>query len=84
MLRLRCDVWFEYVRSKANIADLPSRGDLALVRELGATEVLVRWPPIESWLGPVSWWLSADAAASTIGVAFRAAKSRGRKRRRAT
>ena len=27
-LELGCQVWFEYVNSKANIADLPSRGDI--------------------------------------------------------
>ena len=28
-LALRASVWFSYVASKANVADLPSRGDLA-------------------------------------------------------
>ena len=31
---LQCRVWYEYVASKANIADLPSRGDIALAARL--------------------------------------------------
>ena len=31
------NVWMEYVASGANISDLPSRGDFALLHELGST-----------------------------------------------
>ena len=30
--------WFEWVPSKANVADLPSRGDFELLRRLGSVE----------------------------------------------
>ena len=45
-LHLRCRVWFEYVRSAANIADLPSRHALlqaaSLLRERFHLSVQVR------------------------------------------
>ena len=31
---LRCRVWYEYVASAANVADLPSRGDFSYVHNL--------------------------------------------------
>ena len=34
--RLRAKVWYEYVASAANIADLPSRGDFSFVRRMMA------------------------------------------------
>ena len=33
-LAVRANVWFNYVASKANVADLPSRGDLDLMAEV--------------------------------------------------
>ena len=47
---LDIDVWFEYVRSAANIADWPSRDKLDFVSDLGAREV-DPWvcPPTDSW-----------------------------------
>ena len=33
-LAIRANVWFNYVASKANVADLPSRGDLALMADV--------------------------------------------------
>ena len=46
-------VWLAYVASKANIADLPSRGDFdLLLREYGSTRVAFMFPPLElSWAG---------------------------------
>ena len=48
-------VWFSYVPSKANVADLPSRLEFALLKEMGSCEVTdLRWPPASaSWLGAV-------------------------------
>ena len=48
-------VWFSYVPSKANVADLPSRLEFALLKEMGSQEVReLRWPPAtESWLDAV-------------------------------
>ena len=47
---LEIDVWFEYVRSAANIADWPSRDNLDFVADLGA-RVVDPWvcPPTDSW-----------------------------------
>ena len=42
--RLSCGVWFDYVRSKANIADLPSRGEFDLLLAMGSVEVLAPVP----------------------------------------
>ena len=49
---LGLQVWFSYVSSKANVADLPSRGEFALLREMRSAEVKdLRWPEAsESWL----------------------------------
>ena len=64
---LCADIYFEYVRSAANIADLPSRGALRellrVLRRLGmggaATRVRGVFPPIESWAAPATKWLQA-------------------------
>ena len=38
-LFIDANVWFEYVASEANIADLPSRGDFDKLLEMGAKRV---------------------------------------------
>ena len=38
------DIWCEYVRSAANVADLPSRNEFKLLHELGSTAVPMRLP----------------------------------------
>ena len=49
---LGTQVWFEHVASGANLADMPSRGDLSLLDELGSTAFDVRWPELASgWAG---------------------------------
>ena len=47
--RLSCGVWFDYVRSKANLADLPSRGEFALLLAMGSVEVLTSVPQRRDW-----------------------------------
>jgi len=42
-------LWIEFVPSKGNIADLPSRGDFALLHKLGATRVSFKLPNFSSW-----------------------------------
>lgn len=54
---LRASVYMEYVPSKANIADLPSRGEFDLLTKLGGTRVPVRTPSSSSWRGPLRRWL---------------------------
>ena len=59
MLGRAMSVWFEYVPSKANIADLPSRFEFTLLRELGAEEREFIFPPFASWDEDASYWLGA-------------------------
>ena len=60
---LRADVFFEYVRSAANIADLPSRGALVELHELfdemgmHGDEVACQLPPLAAWDAPAREWL---------------------------
>ena len=59
---LECKVWLEWVPSKANVADLPSRdGDLELLEVLEAAgfgpafdEVEFRLPPLATWAAPLA------------------------------
>jgi len=50
-------VWLAYVASKANLADLPSRGSFQLlVQDLGSSEVTFAFPPLElSWAGSFAY-----------------------------
>ena len=43
---LDIDPWVEYVRSDANLADDPSRGQLDAMRRMGAVEVSFRVPDL--------------------------------------
>ena len=48
--RLDSRIWCEYVRSAANVSDLPSRGDLQQVLDLlNAKERTVKWPSLQAW-----------------------------------
>eukprot|EP00967_Tisochrysis_lutea_P141953 scaffold261511_cov50-Tisochrysis_lutea.AAC.1 len=50
VLAARIDVWFEYVRSSANIADWPSRGHVRVLCDaFRSTPVAVIIPPLVSW-----------------------------------
>ena len=53
---------FQWVATDANIADLPSRGEFALLEELGSTEMPLVFPPFDGWLSPEE----ARAAASDV------------------
>ena len=74
---VRADVFFEYVRSKANPADLPSRDapeELgSLLVKVGAAhnvvDVKCRLPTIDSWEAPTS---------DVIDTALRATKPGGK------
>lgn len=50
-------VWFEYVRSKANIADMPSRGAFEMLHAMGSVEVAVELPPVSAWSRPAAEWM---------------------------
>ena len=47
--RLSCSPWFDYVRSKANIADLPSRWDFALLESMHSQWVPTTIPDSSGW-----------------------------------
>ena len=53
---LEANVWFEYVASKANLADLPSRDDFELLRspEFRAEWFELEWPELAAWDGELS------------------------------
>mmetsp|Transcript_24768 Transcript_24768/g.80007 ORF Transcript_24768/g.80007 Transcript_24768/m.80007 type:complete len:204 (+) Transcript_24768:517-1128(+) len=48
------DVWLQWVPSKANIADLPSRGDFAMLRSMGSVSRPMVFPDIPPF-GEVAW-----------------------------
>ena len=51
---LRCDTWFEWVASKANLADVPSRPerDWGVLRRLGMRRVELVFPTPAEWADP--------------------------------
>ena len=83
---LRTDVWFEYVASKANIADLPSRMEFDLLRRLRAQERQCVLPSTEDWLQPAQMWIEArrfcEAGEKVITKRHRAPDEGGAVRRR--
>jgi hypothetical protein len=74
----RTSVWFEYVRSKANIADLPSRNTFELLDEMGSRAVEpVRMPGVDDWAREAEWWQSGARGEPT-----RRAERGGRRKRK--
>ena len=57
------DPWFQWVPSKANIADMPSRHDFSLLDELEATRRDVVFPPFPAWDSEALEWVKAGASA---------------------
>ena len=53
---LRASVYLDYVPSKANIADLPSRGEFRLLRRLGAAKVRMKTPTFTQWSVSLGEW----------------------------
>ena len=53
----RMAIWAEYVPSKANIADLPSRGSYELLDQLGGRRVGVPVVGIDDWMAPLHAWM---------------------------
>jgi hypothetical protein len=58
-------VWFEYVPSKLNIADAPSRGDFDLLVGLGARFYSPVFPTLEQVEAPEGAWLTMHYRKST-------------------
>jgi hypothetical protein len=49
---LEVDVWFDYVKSAANIADWPSRGQVEFAHEVNATRIegeRLKFPKLGEW-----------------------------------
>jgi hypothetical protein len=88
-LGLECDVYFEYVRSAANVADMPSR---QAMRELHKTllkagfhaeeivRLVYRLPVLGEWIQPASAWVQKVAEYEPLEVPI--ARGATRKRRR--
>ena len=67
LLTTECDPYWDYVRSKANVADLPSRPDLRpeldqILHEMGfepdqIQTVAPRFPPAGQWSLPSASWI---------------------------
>jgi hypothetical protein len=51
-VKMQTQVHFEWVRSEANIADLPIRGQFELLKEYGSTAIPFVIPPISDWTSP--------------------------------
>jgi len=51
-VKIQAQVHFEWVKSEDNIADLPSRGELELLEEIGSRDIGLMIPPISDWLTP--------------------------------
>ena len=78
-------VWFEYVRSAANIADLPSREWLGygvfdeheLAVELGSTRIPMVVPDLSGWRQPFKEWVAEAHAHATRAPQRGGKKGRG-------
>ena len=80
---LSCAPWFEFVRTKANVADLPSRGELEYITNvLKATELQFKMPPFEMWTSIEAALQAIDShTASMTAVPSASSKKRVRSRR---
>ena len=61
-------VHFEWVKSEANIANLPSRGHFGLLNEFGSRQVPIVIPPISDWLSPEEAMRNAAAPSKRGGT----------------
>jgi hypothetical protein len=74
---LQSRVYFEYVESKANVADLPSRDSFEFLNGIRSVYVHMRLPSVDEWDASLSYW--RDLATANAHVRTRA---RPRKRKR--
>ena len=68
---IEADVWFDFVKSEANVSDWPSRGHLAFADEIDAERVEpIRLPPVDRW-GSVEaargWAVACESAPGCSG-----------------
>ena len=81
LVALDVSVWFEYVASKSNISDGPSRGDTGLLLGLGATFVEPTFPRRADVASPTAAWdfaLRLRSKRARESGAVRAARKRAR------
>lgn len=67
-VQIGAQVHFEWVKSEANIADLPSRGQFGLLNEFGSRQVPIVIPPISNWLSPEEAMRNAAAPSKRGGA----------------
>ena len=82
---LEARVWFEYVASKANIADFPSRSLFGYLTRLGSVARPPVLPDISRWDCAAQEWALAAAAAGCSASRSRALEGeavRPRRRKR--
>ena len=80
---LRANIHFEYVESKANVADLPSRRELCyLLCSLAAKRVPTVIHPQSTWEGPIRQFIFAGMPSSAVPVRKRGSRTRGARRSR--
>ena len=79
MAGLRSRVHFEYVESKANVADLPSRQSFELLlSELGSTPVPFDLFDAATWSGPLRAFLSRASQGASDKERRKRKRRRGR------
>ena len=80
---LRANIHFEYVESKANVADLPSRGELSyLLCTLAAKRVPTVIHPQSTWEGPIRHFIFAGMQQGQVPAHKRGSRTRGARRPR--
>ena len=72
---MRVGVWFEYVASKANIADFASRGVFDMLHDMGSEPRELIMPELSGWDEGAGAWFARGSAAATgaAGLRHRAA-----------
>ena len=79
---LRANIHFEYVESKANISDLPSRREFSyLLCTLAAKRVPTVIHAQSTWSGPIRHFLFAGMRPADVPVHKRGSRKRGRRKR---
>jgi hypothetical protein len=59
---LDANVYYEFVPSKCNVADLPSRDEYELLDEHGGKRTPMLFPPASDWTGPLDLWFKRFSA----------------------
>jgi len=59
---LGANVYYEFVPSKCNVADLPSRDEYELLDEHGGKRTPMLFPPASDWTGPLDLWFKRFSA----------------------